>query len=257
MGNCLVTKLKASVNNDNLEKLGILTLNFRELTDTSSNRFKFYVSLDGDATENTTASVVQGISKFKDTWDSGVVYDYRTIAPNAAWDGFLTNGNSKVEITNKYYIKGLSFNKSLSAFDFNNYLPKLTSITLVFTPVLGDIDNFVTSQVMDTISFTNLDVSNMKGSIASFIGAKDARVVNYINASEQFTIEEILRNKTLLQSLNVSYDPISGSLASLLDNGALKYPNLKTVYVQETPNLIKAAEDISTLQSLGVLVTVS
>jgi hypothetical protein len=57
--------------------------------------------------------------------------------------------------------------------------------------------------------------------------------------------------------LNISSCPISGSLASLLDNGALKYPNLKAVYVQETPNLTKAAEDISTLQSLGVSVFVS
>lgn len=257
MKNCLVTKFKASVNNDNLEKLGVLTLNFRELTDSSSNRFKFYLSVDGDAAESAVASVVQGNSKFKDTLDSATVYDNRTIAPNAAWDGFLTNGNSKVEITNKYYIKGLSFNKSLSTFNFNNCLPKLTSITLGLTSVLGDIDNFVTPQVMDTISFTSLDTSNMKGSIASFIGTKDARVVNYVAGSEQFTIEEILRNKTLLQTLNVSYCPVSGSLASLLNNGALKYPNLQSVYVQETPNLTKAAEDISTLQSLGVSVYVS
>lgn len=97
MENCLVTKLKATVNNDNLPKLGVMSLYLKELSDNPSDRFITIGAKGGSITISCTDG-------FSTTAQGTLIYSY-TLQDRTSVGLYLANVlNNTVEIEGVYNV---------------------------------------------------------------------------------------------------------------------------------------------------------
>jgi hypothetical protein len=184
MGNCLVTKLKGIVDNDNLEKFGVLTLNIAEAV-SGGNRLVISGQVTGKARIVGNGHFTNTGSTFNPSGDIGTEV-------NIPFEGWSTNGNYKIEIDDKYNLSGtfnsgnsqsldlrdLMYNTAFTRFTMKgcegdiialiNKNPLLTSVVCrnIENPskLYGNLDD------LESVTITNLDLgySGITGAVERY-----------------------------------------------------------------------------------------
>lgn len=195
---CLVTKLKGTVNNNSLEKLGYVRIKARQLASTSNLVSRLYIT-----TNNTPTTVkIIGNGYFTEAYDAPesarkTEATYQSTIPTTI---FLSNGDYEIEISNKYNIS-VSFVAAMETiavipWDKLGVMPKQTEVTpnsgspidLSCVPVnfpnlksielTGDFVSGDTSSIKDMTTLTRLKLqwaARLTGSVADF-----AKLVNLV-----------------------------------------------------------------------------
>lgn len=245
---CLQTKLKGIVQNDNLKKLGVFTLQIN-VTSTSE---KYYIH----SYENNSSlfTIVSGPA-------NGEIIKYGAgslgtsfYLDNDLWNyTFSETGVYTIEISNKYNIKDLQLAGACS-FDISEleHTP-FSTIVATGSGITGSIDKLNTEEAR----IVNLQYCpNLEGGISCFDGASHL-VTLALNASPNITGDiASVTSCASLSNLQIATTKVSGTVASLIDNGSLKNPLLNTFVANDTPQLTKDSTDIETLRNLGVTVVV-
>jgi hypothetical protein len=181
MENCLVKKLKGIVDNDNLKKFGILTLNIAE-ADSGGNRLVISGQVTGKARIVGNGHFTNTGSTFDPSGNIGTEV-------NIPFEGWSTNGNYKIEIDDKYNISGL----------FNS----------------GNSQSLDLHDLMYNTAFTRITINHCEGDIISFINKNP--LLTMVNCSNTENPSKLYGNLVDLKSdnitnLNLSYSGITGNL---------------------------------------------
>ena len=119
--------------------------------------------------------------------------------------------------------------------------------------IVGDISK-IAKAPMVTFIIENCD--GITGDLSSLSSHPTLKTID-INGSHEITgkISDITSIPHLSNFQCMNNKLITGSLADFLDNGQLRNPELKILSVTNT-NIIKNQEDVTTLENLGVQVTI-
>lgn len=150
MENCLFTKLKGSVNNDQLLKLGELKVKIGEAN---------YLGFAAD--DSQTISVVDGDLLFNGQTTIQLTNSYQS--------NVNITGEGTVSIPNKYHLTIFEANfKEQIDLEKLRYCTKLRNIRLAESGVTYDLDDFnIESSVLITVTIEN--VGRIKGSIRNLL----------------------------------------------------------------------------------------
>lgn len=123
MKNCLVTKLKGTVDNNNLLKLGVLSFNIDTVEDSTNSKYFAYYPGDG-----ITVTTLDGL-----TFQQG---------NNAV---YLTAGTSgTLELKPKYNLTSITVNQQLTKLNIEQFKgTSLVSFSLNFATIGLDLDGFL------------------------------------------------------------------------------------------------------------------
>ena len=107
MNNCLVTKLKSSVNNESLSKLNVLTIKTKASDAPTINSQWINIGASGNGSVSVNSTSV-GLYQMEGI--SGPLLPYpQTILANAILQSHFENKDGIIEITGKYNISSLHF----------------------------------------------------------------------------------------------------------------------------------------------------
>lgn len=238
MEKCLITKLKGTVDNNSLLKLGEMRIIVKEDSSNTPSRHKIALTFY----EDTVLSII-GNGYFTD--DSLSANKGKSISVKAyvQTELYVSNGNFEISIPNKYtltYFRIYPSNISVDIEDLK-YSTELTSIILSETPSYGDISALGNLTKLTYIgaficSKINGDISALSNLTAlTRIGFSNTKVNGDISA---------LRNLTALTSLSISNNNVMGDISSLQSLVALTNFDLSKTNV---------SGDISSLQSIAGL----
>lgn len=270
MGNCLVTQLKESVNNDSLKKLGVMRFSLN-VTSTST-QYKFY----GAVANKSYLKIISGPSGGKITSNTGSIDGTEFyLKPDLLTYTFNVTGTYVIEITDKYNVSALDVvNSDVDLSDL--YYSELTIIGVSGDDNVGDLNKIDLSNILDLkvqncssiigdLSEINFSSSlrnvmivlspNIKGDISAFAGKTSLRTLAFNNNKLTGSLSSIL-DCTSITNLQLNNSLVSGNIADLMSNGNLVMSGLKTLSVLNTPNLTKNAADVTDLRNLGVTVYV-
>ena len=284
MENCLVTKLKSVVNNSNLKKLGVLRF---EVDVTSVNRNNmFHCNTPNHCKFTIVSGPVGGqIVITKNSIELDIPLGTEFFLDNSLDTYcFSKSGKYVIEITNKYDITRLEIYHPISILlnDFE-YSGLLSKVHFTGASIIGNFENLITPNMKNLIvnngtalnpgesvvgdiakiANTAITVANLQycGGITgdlSSLSSHQTLSTLALNALIKITgkISDITSIPHLSNFQCAGNQLISGSLADFLDNGQLRNPELKILVVNNTANIVKEPEDVTTLRNLGVQVTV-
>lgn len=167
---CLVTKLNATVNDDSLEKLGVVKLHIVTTTDGSNAPGANISYIISYAERPNTVFTIVGNGYFT---DSTGAENYGKSKITTASEGklfFSKNSEFDLEISNKYKVKQLLGGNGISpscALSVLKYLTSITQITLVSTST-GDIKELSGLTTLTSLSLTY--ATNVTGDIKNLGG---------------------------------------------------------------------------------------
>jgi len=210
MGNCLVTKLKGIVDNDNLKKFGVLTLNIAE-ADSGGNRLVISGQVTGKARIIGNGHFTNTGSTFDPSGDIGTEV-------NIPFQGWSSNGNYKIEIDDKYNLSGT----------FNS----------------GNSQSLDLSDLMYNTAFTRFTMKGCEGDIIALINKNPLLTTVICNNTENPS--KVYGNLGDLESvnitnLNLSYSGITGNLD---DFKSVNITNLDLSYSGITGAIERYAERV-------------
>lgn len=285
MGNCLVTKLNEVVNNSNLKKLGVLRF---EVDVTSTNRsannllhsninnyckFTIVSGPEGGQIIQIGASEALDVPKGTEFFlnNSADMYYFSKI------------GKYVIEITNKYAITIFRIAHDVSILlDDMKYSNILQHVGLKGKNVIGNFNDLLTSNMtymnlrndIESVSAETIvgDIAKIANTpMVTFISefcngiTGDLSSLSSHSTLSTFAVNNATKITGKISDItgiphlsNFQCDGnklITGSLADFLDNGQLCNPELKILVVSRT-NIVRNSEDIETLRSLGVQVSV-
>jgi hypothetical protein len=161
MSDCLVTKLKAEVNNNNLPKLGILPIScyLEESPSQQSKRLEIQVK------ETSAGSTLTAIGGKMATSYAGT-YNLDTISTNAQHSAvaFLENKDYNIEVSNKYDVTVIYYGAG-AGFKLSDLNFIANSIVTVSTAVEGN--QHVTGDLSDLAICTHLELFRNNGSVVT------------------------------------------------------------------------------------------
>lgn len=162
MNKCLVTKLKGTVNDISLLRIG-----------------EMRISVSGNVNKNTASGLyfvtnkpvkleIIGNGYFTDINNSNNLGKSITLTPNSESTVYLSNGTYDVAILDKYSLLNLSDVKG-KYFSFNlkdfKWSKKMKSIAVYQSDVIGDIANLSELELLESINFY---CKNIFGDVSSF-----------------------------------------------------------------------------------------
>lgn len=277
MGNCLITQLKESVQNDSLMKLGEFDIKVT-VSDASSSIFFGANSLD-----NVYARIFSGPSGATFVED-GTQIDYGTnvhIENNMQFH--LIAGEYIIRISNYYKLSYLSTDSSTNSMiliiDVDKYYETLQAYkgyiqgdaSKLYIPNMHRLQTDITSDPdLKNGFYGNIENAiNSNGIIDIIIQSAniDCNISNLNNISncERFVFDgagNITGNITSIlgygeiNDIQLNVTNISGSTSDFLNNGELVLPKLKTLLLYSCPNFTINESDVTTLRNLGVNVFV-
>jgi len=202
---CLVTKLKGVVNNNNLEKLGILTI-----TAPASENIQNVVALG--ATENNTITVKVSGATFSDGTTSKTVGQWDSLALSAH------EGTATIDIDSKYNIAGLQLLFSSISVDRLNCAFGLTSFATLYdgadySTVTGNLSNLLLSK--PNFGYLVLKGTNVSGNLNELSEYQNIEILYLSNNGLILGDIASLASCTKLTQLMISSYTIDGKLEDL------------------------------------------
>lgn len=162
--NCLVTKLKSQVANDNLEKLGVLKFNVVATEDSSANR-RLYI--DPASGKQLSATAFGGYVQLE-YGNTETQKDSLTLPNNAV---FMTNNDFTLEVKSKYDITriqlGLGIGINFSTFNYPSNITIISSPVQGNTAISGNIEGLANTPSIEEIR--TLYCSNLGGTLEKLI----------------------------------------------------------------------------------------
>ena len=243
--NCLVTKLKGTVDNKNLPKLGEFIIHTTQRTITNPS-LQQGLGIGCKAGEQVAVRIL-GNGYLADTvegLEGSTLKEYIVTSPGKKL--FFTNGNYDIYIGNKYNCPIISTNDTE-----NNYKPifqlnldelaysPLTILSAYFTDTYGSIDSFKNITTLERIELTLAD-HEASGNIESLLGSKDVLQKMVFGVMPNIIVRASDIGKfTALTDFNVYGATCSGSVeeivAGQIDNGRTPGDN-----VMRCPGLLRA-----------------
>lgn len=240
MGNCLVTKLNASVSDQLIPRLGHIQVAFFKSDSGSTKDMNLFFQSEDS---NVNFELLKGNSDLTSS-DKAVNYGKKAIIIPSYSEGHRICYNGEegdiVDIDNKYNYAIIYINTgwiigSLSQLFFDGTESKLKKLTL--DGAVGYNNVGYTYNFEDIKSCPNLEYIQIRT----------------IKIDGDF--EHIL-DFGKLKSINIQNVDITGTLDSLIGNGTLKLKDLTTLNLTNTPNILKKKSTVEKLKELGVSVTV-
>lgn len=263
MSDCLVTKLKGVVDNDNLEKLGVLKINrVYNANETQNSAYLGVVRSEIPAGKTVVLKII-GDGYFADTYGGasiGKEVEVSSEQSTAVRNLYTSNGNYEIEIHNKYDfrvnqlskdyhtkiddvfwtkiigINGEGYYGSLGSLDAN----KITSVNLAdsqygaVTYTNEDIAKLIniTSFSVASERFERID-TNTLGKLINLVGANQVSVLQ--GSIEDFVAEQRAGGRTTFsETLNLKW---IGALGLVTFNGAT-ISNVQDGYITWTASTI-------------------
>lgn len=196
--NCLVTKLKESVANNNLSKLGVLRIHFVQ---SQINNPAFYVQLTA-AEDRSMAGKKAQVYTEAGVFVKEITLGYAGSISNSQMDGVTVPGY--IEIPNKYLITTLdlgNYPKCNVKFSEVTYIPVTSYLTFKGADVDSDI-----SQLPKTASNINIDNSflerGVNGSLADIVNFTGTTNLNFTNTNIKGDLAD-LQGKTTINVLGL------------------------------------------------------
>ena len=204
MGNCLVTKLKENVNNDNLKKLGILTIDVLPRTE-----FHNYDSIFVVMSENSSAYIDGGFY-----YSNGTPDERNPLPITANMDRYLlpTIAGGKMDIYNKYAITTISLSQIMGIVELKD-LEYCTGMTKIDGNFIGSLSYI--EKMPSLIYFRCTIRNNITGNISDFVNAHDIETIVLINQSG--VVGELTELATSLAPYRTN-----GSTLTITSGGSLK-----------------------------------
>lgn len=187
--NCLVTKLKATVSNPDLPKLGELRIEYNPVATPSQNSQRARLAF----TSKTEVHVLNGTFLDDSLSDTGLTSKDIT----SETDVYVSNGATLV-ISDKYKLRVLNISSTTS--DENKYFnladvafcTSLTNLAFNYSLVEGDLD-----MVKNLTKITSLNISNSKvkvGDISSLSKMKDLQYFNFYYTNITGDCEQLIKD---------------------------------------------------------------
>jgi len=196
--NCLVTKLKESVANNNLSKLGVLRIHFVQ---SQINNPAFYVQFTAAEDSSMVGKKAQVYTE-AGVFVKEITLGYAGSISNKQMDGVTVPGY--IEIPDKYLITMLNLGNYPECnvkFSEVTYIP-ITS-NLVFKG--ADVDSHL-SQLPKTVSDINIDNSflerGVSGSLADIVNFTDTKCFYFTNTNIKGDLVD-LQGKTTINELGL------------------------------------------------------
>lgn len=174
MKNCLVTKLKGTVNNDTLPKLGVLKMKASPVTISHASQATMKLT-----TNDTITVKALGGGYFSDRGYEYIETDKLTEKVINASNNvtlYFKNASYDVEVTNKYSITSITINiayinaMSVLSFDLSElaYCNNLTNVSIEYTNCTGDLS--LLSALPSLVEFDATGSEQLTGDIISVCG---------------------------------------------------------------------------------------
>lgn len=233
MNNCLVTKLKASVNNEDLSKLNVLTIKTKA-SDSPTTATQWF---DIAASENGPISINSPSVGLYKSGISGELHSYPLIIPaNLNISSYFENKDGIIEVTGKYNINNIRLGDNAS----------------VRIKEIYGIPGTITSLILRNVEEGVIDVAKLKnalniGGLTTIEVPLNANIINKLNKNtlSEFTrigsifdgtsmlfegglVLDDLANVTTLKAIIVHFTK-EGNLSSLA-----KLTNLTRIYLFDT-----------------------
>lgn len=229
MGKCLVTKLNAVVDNDNILHIGEVRIKIA-VDKTPSNQF---ISLS--VNKETNLEII-GDSYFTDSSFSNNLGKSKTInSSDGVVKVYFNNATAEIAIRDKYSILDLSFGNKSKSVDLSSfsYAMSLKTINSQYSGVYGDISNLKKLK----LSQIYLSGDKIYGDIASLKDMTTLTRLNINDVQDVYGDLSSLRNLTNLELLYFNHSGLTGSIDSLKPLTKLTSVNLENLKAQFTGNI--------------------
>lgn len=207
---CLVTKLKGSVNDDSLLKLGEFRMKFDMTSDVSPKDSNTHGHTTVDQTPDSGGYTVSVIGNgYIGTSDSDVTS--KSINVTSSTSIYLTDDVEELSFSNKYNIRSISCRYCRDAI-FNiadlDYSP-LINLELYSSGIYGDVSNL----------FKNSDMSSaIAPSVFSLHNKKDRESNKGLYGDVTETIKRVAANPNGMDYINLNTPNVSGRIEGIASN---------------------------------------
>lgn len=239
MGKCLVTKLNAVVDNDNILRLGEARIKIA-VDKTPSNQYL------GISVSRDTDLEIIGDSYFTDSSLSVNLGKSKKVKPSDGMQKvYFNNAVAEIGIRNKYNIRDIILvgkSKSMDLASFA-YTKSLNTVNSEYTGMYGDIS------VFKNLSISQIYLSGNKiyGDIASLKNTTSLTRININDAKDVYGDLSNLSGLTNLTWLYFNHSGLTGSIDSLKALTKLTSVNLENTNAQFTGNI----ESLSGMSALS------
>ena len=260
--NCLVTKLKANVNDNSLLKVGEMRLEAGTFTETYGKRINFtsypqvIETLDGSASLTTDKNLLTGFTN--------------KITLNQNYQIFYTkNQDVVIAVPNKYDVKGVYCTDTIINLDNLKYSPSLESLENLFCkgslesikgkPIryLAGLKFEKEQDIINLSGLTNLTTidmnsnPNISGNIAALSGLTALTALGLSNTSVSGNISA-LSGLTALTTLGMSITSISGDISAISGLTELTTINIGTTTVSGDIQSLGSCTALTFMELVGM-----
>lgn len=215
----LITKLKGSVNNNNLPKLGVITLTAKQVDGTPTTEQQFMrLNVSNASNANPVVVSVDGSGYFTKGSDSTQLTT-TNIVNSSNVDLYFSNGNYNVYISDKYRVTNIVLGGYNTSNDIHHvlnldlsmlsYATSLGTLQASYHSLSGNIEHLAHSPL------TGLQIANVPdvyGDISVFTTLTN---LNAFNSGVEGNLSDIMDNPISASSMNFASCPkISGNVAS-------------------------------------------
>ncbi len=245
MGNCLITKLKGRVSNNELLKLGEMRFYF--LKDKVSSPKAATRSITLTFTEDTTISITGGHFTDSDLVQNlGTTLHLNKLEPKAIYvsneEGFISVNKYQlkdIKITDVYLTSKIYFN--IDDLKYSNYLTSLEGNSNL---VNGDIASLKEKESLTKIL---MEATQVSGDISAFSNMTGLTSVNISRTKVSGDIS-VFSNMTNLSNLILADTQVSGNIASLQNLTKLKQINSSRTKVSGDISAFSNMTDLNELR---------
>lgn len=235
----LITKLKGSVNNDNLPKLGVITLKAKQVDGTPTTKQQYMRLNVRDASiANPVVVSVDGNGYFTVGSGSTHLTSYNIAISGSNADLNFSNGNYNVYISDKYRVTQIylgDYSPSGNAQHVLNldlsmlsYATSLTSFFASYHSLSGNIEHLAHSPLA---SLQIANVPDVYGDISAFT---ELIALNTFNSGVEGDLSDIMENPISTSSINLAFcSNIRGNIASC----AKVMPAVLIFTLNDNPNI--------------------
>lgn len=210
MKNCLITKLKTSIDDNNIPYLGELRLKMKPVASPTVD--SAYVSI-GSTKEGTIRIL-----------NDGVFYKINTttVDETAGKEKKLLDGTTEVyvspesviSILPRYGITSIFANGATLDISHLDYIENLKSISVSGSELTGSIDVFKGYKNLQTVHLRQS--KNIVGNIESLKDSTNLKKVHFANTNVEGSLVSAFGNKTQLAVLELSETKVTGSIEGLV-----------------------------------------